>query len=273
MMHARPSGGLDSWFATLIVAFAGIGVAPIADARGLLSAVRLPQEVIVTPVLEGVLMNGLAIEMLELDIGMPLEIFLSRLAPLLPEHVVLTVSHGVSVAQWDDGSVSIALYAAKTGDRRAVGALTAMRVRETSPSVLPSDTRCGDPVARHLASVGYSYPLFDLQEAGGSGVPVASLPGGLSPSRPLYRNPATIETASAVRIRGFVIETGVDALAARLLHAMPREGWTTLQRNATSIPERRVSLVSACGRRRLKLDSAHMQGRTMAIAFESGLRD
>ena len=269
MKHSAQVGRFAKRFATTVVALAASGFATFAHAKGLLSAVRLPQEVIATPVLEGVLLNGLAIEMIELDIAIPVEIFLARLAPLLPEQVMLTISQGVSMAQWEDDGTSIALYAANTGDRRAVGALTAMRLSRTAPSFRTPDMRCGDPVARHLAGIGHSHPLFDLLDAGVSILPEAG-PSRDGPPKPASPAASTsVDRPSIARTRGFVVDVGVDALVARLLYSMPREGWTTMNRHASSVPDRRVSLESACGRRRLKLDIAHIEGRTMAIAFES----
>jgi len=188
---------------------------------------------------------------------------------LLPEQVLLTMFLGVFIAQWELDGTSIALYAANTGDQRAVGALTAMRLSRTATPSLMSDGQCADPVARHLAGFGYSYPLFDLLDAGVSSAPEAGQPGDGPSNRALHAVATSVGWHSIARTRGFVVDTGVDALIARLLYAMPREGWTILRRHATSVPQRRVTLESACGRRRLKLDIAHIEGRTMAIAFEA----
>ena len=269
MKHSGPASWFAAWLATPVVVLAGVGFASFADAKGVLSAVRLPGEVIATPVLEGVLLNGLAIEMIELDIAIPVEIFLARLAPLLPERVLLTMAQGVSIAQWEDGGTSIALYVANAGDQRAVGALTAMRLSRTAPPLRMPDARCGDPVARHLAGIAFSHPLFDLLDEGVSSVSQADQSGDDPPSRALQPAPTSVGRPSIARTRGFVVDTGIDVLVARLLYAMPREGWTTLQRYATSVPQRRVSRESACGLRRLTMDIAHIEGRTMAIAFES----
>ena len=269
MKHSGPVSGFASCLATPVILLAACGCTPFAEAKGLLSAIRLPQEVIATPVLEGVLLNGLAIEMLELDIALPVEVFLARLAPLLPEQVLLSVSQGVSIAQWEHAGTSFALYAANTGDQRAVGALTAMRLNRATPSFLTSDAQCGDPVARHLAGIGNSHPLFDLVDAGAFSLPGLDQSAARPATRAAHAAPISAGRPSIVRMRGFVVDTGIDALVARLLYAMPREGWTTMSRHASSVPDRRVSLESACGRRRLKLDIAHLGGRTMVIAFES----
>ena len=214
-------------------------------------------------------MNGLAIEMIELDIALPVEVFLARLAPMLPEQVLLTISQGVSIAQWEDAGASFALYAASTGDQRAVGALTAMRLSRTAPPLLKSDARCGDPVARHLAGIGHSHILFDLLDAGDLGLPGLGQSSDGPANRTAHAASISPERPSIARTRGFVVDVGVDVLVARLLYAMPREGWMTLHRHAMSVPKRWVSLESACGHRRLKLDIAHIEGRTMAIAFET----
>lgn len=269
MKHSGPVRGVVSWFATPVFLLGACGCSPFAEANGLLSAVRLPQEVVATPVLEGVLLNGLAIEMIELDIAIPVEVFLARLVPLLPERVLLTVSQGVAIAQWEDAGASFALYAANSGVQRAVGALTAMRLSRTAPSFLQSDARCGDPVARHLAGIRHSHPLFDLRDAGASSRPGLDQSGAGPANRAAHASPPSAEWSSIARTRGFVVDVGVDALVSRLMYAMPREGWTTMNRHASSVPDRRVTLESACGRRRLKLDIAHLGGRTMAIAFES----
>ena len=277
MNRAWPLSGFASWFATPFILLATCGCTPFAEAKGLLSAVRLPQDVVATPVLEGVLLNGLVIEMIELDIAIPVEAFLARLAPLLPEQVLLSVSQGVSTAQWEHAGTSFALYAAKSGNQRAVGALTAMRLSRNASSFLKSDARCGDPVVRHFSGIGNSTPLFDLLDAGVSGLPEFGVPGdgqatpATHAGTPLASHAGTTsaERPSIARMRAFVVDTGIDALVARLLYSMPREGWTNMNRHASSVPHRRVSLESACGRRRLKLDIAHIEGRTMAIAFES----
>ena len=269
MKHSGPVSGFASWFATPVILLGACGFVPFADAKELLSAVRLPQGVIATPVLEGVLLNGLVIEMIELDIALPVEIFLARLAPLLPEQVLLTISQGVSIAHWENAGASFALYAANSGDQRAVGALTAMRLSRTAPSFLKSDPGCGDPVARHLAGIAQSHPLFDLLDAGASSVPGLDQSGDTPLTRAARADSSSAGRPSVARTRGFVLEAGVDALLARLLYALPREGWTSIHRHASSVPNRRVTIESLCGRRRLKLDLTHLGGRTMAIAFES----
>ena len=243
-------------------------VAAPTGARGLMSVIPLPAEVAVTPILEGVRWQGFPLELVALEISVPVEHFIARLAPVLPEGVLLSGSQGIFSAHWELGDLLISLYAASAGEHRATGVLTAMHSRPTAPPFPTAQTQCGDPVVRHISKRGQLYPLFDLLDPGGAAAPALHAAGAAAIER-AQRAASDADRQSEARIRGFVLQTGVDALVAQLLYALPGEGWTILSRHASSALGRSVSLEAACGRRRLRIDIAHLDGRTMALAFET----
>jgi hypothetical protein len=282
MSFQRPAARLPSIVVALgvIVTTAGFplsarGTAASVRADSVPTAIRLPDGVVATPVLEGVLWQGFLLELVALEIPMTVEHFLAQLARLVPERTLLSVSQGIVVAQWEIDRVSISIHVAHAPENRATGVLTAMRVRPTGESRVTEQSRCGDPVVRHIAGRNLTHALFDLTDPGDAMIDRgdATTPGlnGIS-DRPTFGAPFAApapDRQSVARIRGFVLNTGVDELVARLLHALPREGWTTMNLQASSRPVRSASIETVCGHRRLRLQIAHLDGRTMAIAFET----
>ena len=237
-------------------------------ADGLRAAIRLPEGVVARQVLEGVLWQGFLLELVALEIPMSLEHFLAQLARVVPERTLLSVSQGIVIVQWEIDRVSIAIYVAQASENRATGVLTAMREQPADGSGAKPQTHCGDPVVRHIAGRNQAHALFDFNDRGdANGLELKGISD--RPTFGAHRAALDPERQSIARIRGFVLDAGVDELVARLLRALPREGWTTMNLQGSSRPVRSASIEAVCGHRRLRLQVAHLDGRAVAIALET----
>ncbi|MCC7225197.1 MAG: hypothetical protein IT507_00725 [Burkholderiaceae bacterium] len=239
-----------------------------ANADSLLAAIRLPDGVESTPVLDGVHWQGFLLELVALEIPMTVEHFLAQLAAVVPERTLLSVSQGIYIVQWEVDRASITVHVVQAPQNRATGVLTAMRLRPEAASRVSLQTQCRDPVERHIAGQKQAHALFDLIDP--ADARIAEL-NGFSDCLTFDATRAAPAPGqqSIARIRGFVLNAGVDELSARLLRAMPRDGWTNMHLHASSRPMRSVSIETACGHRRLRMHIAQLHGRTTVIAFET----
>ena len=199
---------------------------------------------------------------------MTVEHFLAQLAAVVPERTLLSVSQGIYIVQWEVDRASITVHVVQAPQNRATGVLTAMRLRPEAASRVSLQTQCRDPVERHIAGQKQAHALFDLIDP--ADARIAEL-NGFSDSLTFdaTRAAPAPRQQSIARIRGFVLNAGVDELSARLLRAMPRDGWTNMHLHASSRPMRSVSIETACGHRRLRMHIAQLHGRTTVIAFET----